>query len=149
MSNANFRRPRLFVTFAAILIVWSGVRADEPNSAADKSIAAALQPFVDNHTLAGAVTLVADKDKVLSLQAVGFADIAAGKPMPTDALFWIASQSKPITATAFMMLVDEGKVKLDDPVSKYLPEFRDQWVAVYKDNETALLKRPRHPITVR
>ena len=91
-------------------------------------IAAVLQPFVDNHALAGAVTLVADKDKVLSVEAVGFADVAASKPMQTDAMFWIASQSKPITAAALMMLVDEGKVNLDDPVEKYLPEFKDQWL---------------------
>ena len=58
------------------------------------------------------MTLVADKDKVLALDAVGSADIAANKPMTTDALFWIASMSKPMTAAAFMMLVDEGKVKL-------------------------------------
>ncbi len=108
-----------------------------------------MQPFVDKHTLAGAVTLVASKDKVLSLEAVGFADVEAGKPMRPDALFWIASQSKPITATALMMLVDEGKVKLDDPVEKYLPEFRNQWLAVYQDKDAVLLKRPKQPITVR
>jgi CubicO group peptidase (beta-lactamase class C family) len=68
---------------------------EAPPAAPAKGIAAALQPFVDRHALAGAVTLVADKDKVLSLEAVGFADVAAGKPMRTDALFWIASQSKP------------------------------------------------------
>ncbi len=71
---------------------------------------------MDDHTLAGAVTLVANKDKVLSLEAVGFADIAAKTPMRTDDLFWIASMSKAMTATALMMLVDEGKVNLDDPV---------------------------------
>src|SRR5271163_5024660 len=92
-------------------------RADDvpPSS---KAIVAALQPFVESQSLAGAVTLVADKDKVLSLDVVGFADIAAKKPMRPDSLFWIASQSKPITATALMMLVDEGKVRLDDPVEK-------------------------------
>jgi CubicO group peptidase (beta-lactamase class C family) len=121
-------------------------------SAADappKSIAAALQPFVDRHALAGAVVLVADKDKVLSVDAVGYADIAANTLMGPDALFWIASQSKPITAAALMMLVDEGKVKLDDPVEKYLPEFHDMWVAMEKDQEHQLLKRPKQPITVR
>jgi CubicO group peptidase (beta-lactamase class C family) len=99
--------------------------------------------------LAGAVTLVADKDKVLSLDTVGYADIAAGTTMPPDAMFWIASQSKPITATALMMLVDEDKVKLDDPVATYLPEFKDQWLAVEQDKDHILLKRPAHPITVR
>ena len=106
-------------------------------------------PFVDSHTLAGAVTLVASKDKVLSLEAVGSADIAAGKPMRTDCLFWIASQSKPITATALMILVDEGKVNVDDPVEKYLPEFKGQMVVAEKDADHVLLKKPRHPILVR
>jgi CubicO group peptidase (beta-lactamase class C family) len=113
------------------------------------SVAAALQPFVDSHTLAGAVTLVANKDKVLSLEAVGYADIAAQKPMRTDCIFWIASQSKPITAAALMILVDEGKVNVDDPVEKYLPEFHEQWVKAEQDQDHMLLRRPKHPITVR
>ena len=83
------------------------------------------------------------------MDTVGYADIAAGKPMAADDLFWIASQSKPITATAFMMLVDEGKVKLDDPVETYLPEFHGQWLAVERDGSHMLLKKPRHPITIR
>ncbi|WP_165229116.1 serine hydrolase domain-containing protein [Aquisphaera insulae] len=116
---------------------------------ASKSIAPAIKPYVDRHVLAGAVALVADRQKVLSVDAVGFADIAGGRPMRADAIFWIASQSKPITATALMMLVDEGKVKLDDPVSKYLAEFQQIWVATEKDNSHVLLKKPRHPITVR
>ncbi len=112
-------------------------------------VAAQLQPFVDSHTLAGAVTLVATKDEVLSLEGVGSADIAAQKPMQTDALFWIASMSKPITATALMMLVDEGKVKVDDPVEKYLPEFKGQMFVAEKDALHALLKKPAHLITVK
>jgi CubicO group peptidase (beta-lactamase class C family) len=118
--------------------------AQEAVPTSSQAIVDALQPFVDSHSLAGAVTLVADKDKVLSLDAVGFADVAAKKLLKTDALFWIASQSKPITATALMMLVDEGKVKLDDPVEKYLPEFKDQELEVDKDR-----KKPKQPITVR
>jgi len=80
---------------------------------------------------------------------VGYADIAAKKPMRTDDLFWIASQSKPITATALMMLVDEGKVCVDDPVEKYLPEFKGQMVVAEQDQNHVLLKRPKHPITVK
>ena len=108
-----------------------------------------LQPFLKGHALAGAVTLVADKDKVLSLDTIGYADIAAAKPMRPDTVFWIASQSKSMTATALMMLVDEGKVSLDDPVEKHLPEFKDLWLAVEKDREHMVLKRPAHAITVR
>jgi CubicO group peptidase (beta-lactamase class C family) len=106
-----------------------------------------LQPYVDSGTLAGAVTLVADANEVLSLGTIGFSDIAAKKPMRTDTLFWIASQTKPITGTALMMLVDEGKV-VDDPVEKYLPEFKGQWLAVEQDEEHVLLRKPKRPITV-
>jgi len=112
-------------------------------------VAASVQPFVDRQELAGAVLLVADATKVLTAEAVGWADIAARKPMQTDSLFWIASQSKPITAAALMMLVDEGKVCVDDPVEKYLREFQGQMVVVEKDTEHVLLRRPKHPITVK
>jgi CubicO group peptidase (beta-lactamase class C family) len=121
--------------------------AAEPT--AKPSLAAALQPFIDSHAVAGAVMLVADKQKVLDLEAVGYSDVATKQPMHTDAIFWIASQSKSITGAAFMMLVDEGKVKLDDPVEKYLPEFRGQWLAVEKDDMHVVLKKPKHPITIR
>ena len=110
---------------------------------------AVLQPFVDSQSLAGAVMLVADRNTVRCLETVGFADIAAGLPMRTGSLFWIASQTKPITATALMMLVDEGKVRLDDPLAKYLPEFAGQWLAVEQDAEHVLLRKPRQLPTVR
>ncbi len=116
---------------------------------APPSVTAVLQPFVDRHTLAGAVTLVADKDGILALETAGAADLAAGKPMARDTLFWIASQSKPMTAAALMMLVDEGKVSLDDPAEKYLPEFKGQMVIAERDDAHLLLKKPAHPPTVR
>lgn len=118
-------------------------------AAAEPRVAASLQPFVDSSKLAGAVVLVADRDRILTLEPVGFADVAAKTPMRADTMFWIASQSKPITATALMMLVDEGKVRLDDPVEKYLPEFKDVWVAAERDRDRILLKRPKQRVTVR
>jgi len=117
--------------------------------AAEAVIAPKLQPFVDSHSLAGAVTLVATKDKILSLESVGFADIASNKVMKTDDMFWIASQSKPITAAALMILVDEGKVNVDDPVEKYLPEFKGQQVLDAADKDKKATKAPVHPILVR
>ena len=134
----------LFVLPLALL----PVTADDPPAA--RGPAAALQPFVDSKSLAGAVTVVADKDKILSHEAVGFSDIAAMILMPLNALFWIASQSKPITAAALMILVDEGKVSLDDPVEKYLPEFKgQQWVIAEEDKDHRVLRRPKHAVTVR
>jgi CubicO group peptidase (beta-lactamase class C family) len=116
---------------------------------AQGKVAAGVQPFVERQELAGAVMLVADKDRVLTVEAVGWADITAKKPMQTDSLFWIASQSKPITTAALMLLVDEGKVNVDDPVEKYLPEFRGQMVVVEKQPDRVVLQKPKHPITVR
>jgi CubicO group peptidase (beta-lactamase class C family) len=135
----------------AVLFLAGLVAAPVPAPAKDPAaaISPALQPYVDAGTLAGAVTLVADKDKVLDLEAVGYADVAAKKPLKTDALFWIASMSKPITAAGVMILVDEGKVKLDDPIEKYLPEFKGQMVVAERDGEHVLLKKPKRPPTVR
>lgn len=137
----------LLLATSAVGVLLRSVR-DAPRTPVPSS-AAVLQPFVDRRALAGAVTLVADKDHVLSLEAVGFADIAAHKPMRPDALFWIASLSKPMTAAALMMLVDEGKVQLDDLVEHYLPEFKDQWLAVKLGKDQMRRQRPQRPVTVR
>src|SRR5262249_6137509 len=116
---------------------------DRPAEAPKGGIASRLRPFVDSHTLAGAVTLVASQDRGRSLGARGRAEGEAKRPWRTDALFWIAARSKPITAAAVMMLADDGKVKLDDPAEKYLPELKDLRV---KDGTE--LRKPKHPVTV-
>ncbi|WP_437187945.1 serine hydrolase domain-containing protein [Planctomicrobium sp. SH668] len=107
-----------------------------------------LQSFVDRQALAGAVTLVATKDAILDIDTVGWADIEARKAMEENSMFWIASQSKPITAAALMILVDQGKVDLNAPIEKYLPEFKGRWLIVEQDEEHQLLKRPTRAITV-
>jgi CubicO group peptidase (beta-lactamase class C family) len=84
-----------------------------------------LQQFVDRREISGAVTLVARRGSVVSLEAVGMADVAAGRPMAEDTLFEIASMTKPVTATAVMILQDEGKLSVDDLVSKYIPAFKN------------------------
>lgn len=109
----------------------------------------AVRPFITNHQLAGSVMVVADTHKILHTITLGWADLEAKRPMQTDTIFWIASQSKPITATALMILVDEGLVHLDDPVEKYLPEFHGQWFVAEATEDHVLLKRPSRPITVR
>jgi CubicO group peptidase (beta-lactamase class C family) len=130
-------------------LAWASWFLVSAGIAAEPKIVESLQPFVDHGNLAGAVTLVATKDKVLTVDAVGYMDVAAKTPMRPDALFWIASMNKPITATALMMLVDEGKIKLDDPVEKYLPEFRGQMVVAERSGDLVVLKKPVHPIKVR
>lgn len=74
--------------------------------------------------IAGSVTLVAGPDEILHLAANGDADLEKKIPMKFDSIFWIASMTKPVTGTAVMMLQDAGKLSVDDPVSKYLPEFK-------------------------
>lgn len=86
-------------------------------------IDAAMQAAIAADEIAGAVTLVTTKDKIVHLEAHGLSDRARNLPMKTDTGFWIASMSKPITATAVLMLQDEGKLNVADPVAKYLPEF--------------------------
>src|SRR6266487_3286457 len=81
--------------------------------------------MIAKNEIAGAVTLVVTKDKPLHLETTGFADVAARKPMAPDTLFWIASMTKPVTGAAILMLQDEGKLSVADPVSKYLPGFAD------------------------
>lgn len=145
-------RNRALQLTTLLALGWGAIAPVSALRAEDKpagSLAAAVQPFVDHHTLAGAVLLVADKDKTLATETAGYADIEAKKPMTPATQFWIASMSKPITASALMILVDEGKVKLDDPVEKYLPEFKNLWLTAEQDNSHLLLKRPSHPITIR
>jgi CubicO group peptidase (beta-lactamase class C family) len=150
MRTDTLPRVRLGVLLlAGLAVVPLTARGDDPASAPGKGIAAALQAFVDRHALAGAVVLVADKDKVLALEAVGFADVAAKKPLKADALFWIASQSKSVTGAALMMLVDEGKVNLDDPVEKYLPEFKGLQLAEKDEKGKVVLRKPKTRVTVR
>jgi CubicO group peptidase (beta-lactamase class C family) len=93
-------------------------------------IAPKMQAFVDKGEAAGIVTLIASKDKILHLGAVGKTDLAGSRQMRTDDLFWIASMSKPITAACIGMLVEEGKLAFDDPVAKYLPEFAGKLITL-------------------
>ena len=124
----------------------SALCAGEP---VGESLSKAVGPFVAKGELAGAVMLVADADTILDAEAVGWADIASGRKMKVDDLFWIASQSKPITAAALMILVDEGKVKLDDPLEKYLPEFRGMMYVAERSEGRKVLRKTSHSVTVR
>ena len=99
-----------------------------------------MQEFVDQKQISGAVTLVAYRGRIIHLEAVGSADLDNHRPMRPDTMFCIASMTKPVTATAVMILQDEGKLSIDDPVSKYVPEF----------SEVALRDgKPKQAITLR
>ena len=88
-------------------------------------IGPAMQAYVDDGRLAAVVTMVARRGQVVHWEAVGTRDTAAGDPVERDDIFRIYSMTKPVTSVAVMMLVEEGKVALDDPVSKFVPEFAD------------------------
>lgn len=119
------------------------------NSAALREVPSRLQRFIDDHTLSGAVTLVGYQGKIAALDAIGQADLEKGTPMRPDALFWIASMTKPITAVAVLMLQDEGALSVEDPVEKHLPEFKNQWLIEARTNDSMTLRRPHRPITIR
>jgi CubicO group peptidase (beta-lactamase class C family) len=86
-------------------------------------IGTAMQDMVAKQEIAGAVTAVVTLDRTLHLESTGHADLASNRLMTPDTLFWIASMTKPVTGVAIMMLQDEGKLKLTDPVANYIPEF--------------------------
>lgn len=99
------------------------IRAQSGDAPAISGVRDRMQTFIAANEIAGAVTLVADPEGIVHLMAQGDADVAAQKPMKPDTIFWIASMTKPVTATAVMMMVDSGKLSPDDLVEKYIPEF--------------------------
>lgn len=126
-------------------LLVEGVPAESGmNAESLKKIDERVHALIEAKQAAGIVTLVARRGRVIHLSANGKADLAGGRDMAKDSLFAIASMTKPITAAAVMIAVDEGKLKLDDPVSKYIPAFKE--TKVKKDK--ALVK-PQREITVR
>lgn len=151
---------------AGLLLVFCSVpalgqelpKAKRPEDAGFSSerlarIATVFQGQVDKGAIPGAVLLVARDGKVVFLQSVGYQDREKKIPMKSDAIFRIASMSKPITSVAVMMLAEEGKIDLLAPVSQYLPEFKDVKVGVEKTDPatgkaTLVLEDPQHAMTV-
>ena len=104
-----------------------------------------MQAFIDRHDAGGIVTLIARDGHVVDVHASGFLDVESRAPMKTDAIFRIASMTKPITSVAVMMLYEEGGLLLTDPVSKFIPAFKNSRVMA-ADGTTAPARRP---ITIR
>lgn len=132
MSFRVFPRPALW----AILLCWSTLsRATDPAALGFdptrlRRIDGAIQAEIDGQRLAGAVMFVTRDGQTVELKALGQRDLEAGQPMTTDTIFRIASMSKAVTTVAAMMLYEEGKLMLHDPVWKYLPAFKNSVVAV-------------------
>lgn len=147
MTSQGTRLPffHFKLLFCAILLLPLAVRAQEKFS----GVPQALQPFVERGEIAGAVALVATPDKILHLSAVGQSDLATGRKLQTGDLFWIASMTKPITAACVGILVDEGKLSFDDPLEKFIPEFRRVALVQEKTDDRVVLVKPPRPITLR
>ena len=123
----------LVFSFASVQVFAADYKVVKPekvglSSERLKNMDRLINGYVDRKQIAGAVVLVARKGKVAYLKATGLADV--GKPMQQDTIFRIVSMTKPITSTAIMMLYEQGKLLLSDPVAKYIPEFRNQKVLV-------------------
>ncbi|MDR0336210.1 MAG: beta-lactamase family protein [Planctomycetaceae bacterium] len=107
-----------------------------------------LEPYIKNNEIAGIVAMVADRNNVLQMELLGFRNIEKQEPMTGDTLFWIASQTKPFTAVAAMILVDRGKLSLTEPVTTYLPELAEMRVIAEKDDHHTLLVPLDPPLTL-
>jgi CubicO group peptidase (beta-lactamase class C family) len=147
------------LSLVAVFSVWfvgdlAGVTADLPLAPPEsvgfsanglKAYEHALHALVDEQRLAGVTTLVSRRGKVVAFDAYGYTDVAARTPMTKDTIFRIASMTKPIAGVAMMILWEEGKWKLDDPVHKYIPEFMNLQVK----SESGALVAQSHPMTMR
>jgi CubicO group peptidase (beta-lactamase class C family) len=152
MENTLMTHSRFRPSFAALLILACGVLtlplqagsivAAKPEELGFSSerlarIHEAVQRHIDAKSIAGAVTMVVRHGRIAHFEAHGLIDIDPSRPMPKDGLFRLASMSKPITAVAVMMMIEEGKVRLNDPVSRFIPEFKAMKVAVPKPGSEA------------
>ena len=147
MQRSIFWKSRNIRALAALIIFSSMVAAQKQNVSkfgmdAERlaRIPVRIKSFVKQGTIPGAVSLIARRGEVVSLEAVGFQDLESKKPMRADTIFDIRSVTKPVTAIGIMILMEEGKLALNDPVGKHLPEFS---AAVRKT------ERRTTPITIR
>src|SRR5262245_7656817 len=136
----NFTRARftpIAIVIAALMLTAGVVPNSKPEDVGMSSerlvrIGQVIQRYMDAKDLAGAVSVVSRRGKVAYFEAQGLMDIEHKTPMRKDAIFRMASMSKPVTGVAILMLLEEGKIRLNDPVSKFIPEFKDTKVAIEK-----------------
>jgi len=114
----------------------------------DAALRTALQQLVDTHQMPGATAIVMKDGKILADETVGWLDVEKHRPLPRDAIFRLYSMSKPITSVAIMMLAEQGKLALDDPAEKYLPEFHDMRVFVSGTVDNMVTEPVKRPITI-
>ena len=112
-------------------------------------MAYSLMPFVDRGELSGAVAVTGTAAGTTATAVVGKASLETGRPMTADTPFAIASMTKPVTAVAVLSLADAGKLTVDDPVEKHLPEFKGQMLVTARGKDTLTLGKPARPVTLR
>ena len=132
----SLRNLALIMALPFVAAAQPAVKAEDVGMSSErlKRIHEAMQRHIDAGELCGAVTVVARRGRVVRFEAHGLMDIESKKPMEKDAIFRLASMTKPITGVAVLMLVEEGKIRLNDPVSKFIPEFHDVKVAVPREH---------------
>jgi CubicO group peptidase (beta-lactamase class C family) len=141
---------RLTLAFLATLILSSSLVAAEIEQSRLDAIAADLQARVDAGKLSGVVAMVAKNGKVQMNQAFGYQNVEDKVPMTTDSIFRIFSMTKPVTGTALMILHDEGKFQLSDPVEKYIPELANLQVFTEENADGSMATEAAdHPMTIR
>jgi CubicO group peptidase (beta-lactamase class C family) len=146
---------KLFCLLPFLAVALSSAIAQSNSKAAgvDQDVLAKIpqriKTFVDRQTVAGAVTLVAHGNDIVEFDATGMADVEAGHAMQKDTIFQIMSMTKPVTAIGIMMLAEEGKLALRDPVEQYLPEFKGLRVRTAVNPDEVRAGVPNHAITIR
>ena len=126
----------LVVTLSATSLFAQTAKPEEVGLSSErlKLIHNLIERRIETRDISGAVTLVARKGRVAYFEAQGLMDIETNKPMAKDAIFRIASMTKPVIGVAVLMMIEEGKVRLSDPVSRFIPEFKELKVAVAQPN---------------
>jgi len=157
IGSHDNRWPLTLIALLA-LVSTTAAAADEPPTAPPEAVGMSserlarltekMQSYIDDSKLAGAVTLVARHGRIVHFEAQGWRHKEADQPMTTDTIFRIASMTKPVTSVALMTLYEEGLFQLDDPVSKWLPEYADPMVRVETEDGEAL-EPVKGPITIR
>jgi len=139
------------VTVAATLLALASTFASaEIEKSRLDAIASDLQARVDESMLSGVVALIAQDGEIQMNQAFGYQNVEDQVPMSTDSIFRIFYMTKPVTGTALMMLYDEGKFQLDDPVEKHIPALAGMTVFVSEDSDGNFVTEPAgHPMTIR
>lgn len=133
MLSSRFRRALLLFVFAQVVAALppkTGTNDVGLSAERLRRVHGLVQRYIDNGEIAGAVSLVARRGEVAYFESQGVMDLEARKPMQKDTIFRLASMTKPITSLAVMMLHEEGRFLLDDPVSKFLPEFKSPKLAI-------------------